>query len=93
MAAKELEADFRGHRIVVRNSWSFSLKTEATLSIDGRVVDTNPKTFSLSPSVPVLRGAIASPGREDVVEVFIRSVVRTRIKICVNGTKIAGDLA
>ena len=92
MAVKELEADFRGHRIVVRNSWSLTLETEATLSINGKVVDTNLNLLSMRRNVPILRGVIAADGRNDVVEVFIRAVVRTRIKICVNGTKIAGDL-
>jgi hypothetical protein len=97
MFVKELKAEYRGHHIAVRNSWgpTMSLKvvnTEAKLYIDGEIADTNSEAFSWTSNAAILRGSIEVEGRAHVVEVYARAWVRTRMKICVNGRKIAGDL-
>ncbi len=97
MFVKEVKADFDGHQIAVRNSWgpalSFkSLNTELRLYIDGKVVDSNTELFSITRKSAYLRGNIEISGQFHIVEVYVRALIRTKIKICVDGKKIAGDL-
>ena len=100
MFAKEVKATFHNHQIAVRNSWeptiSFKglsgLSTNIRLYIDGNVVDTSSESFSVSSDVAILRGSIEVRKKIHVVEVYARSVLRTKIKICIDGTKVAGDL-
>jgi hypothetical protein len=97
MFVKEIKAEFHGHQIAVRNVWGFGLSlkayyTEARLYINGKVVDTNSDSFLINSRAAILRGSIETKDRIHVVEIYARSLVRTRIKICVDGERIAGDL-
>lgn len=98
MPEKEISADFAGHKIAVKNWWAFgdfegSIEgSEISLSIDGKIVDSSRRKFWLRTSVPVLRGDLQIDGRTHRVEVFVRALFQVRIKICVDGQKLAGDL-
>ncbi len=97
MFTKELNADYLGHYIAVRNSWApkpllRSLTLDVVLYIDGEIADTNLEFFGLNSKAALLRGAITDHGQRHLVEVYGRSIWRRRLKICVDGTKIAGDL-
>ncbi len=96
MFVTEVKAEFRGSQIAARNSWgpAISLKgfvTEARLYVDGEVVDTNSDAFSWSSNVPVLRGRLKKGNKVHVIEVFARAILRIKLKICIDGEKIAGD--
>jgi hypothetical protein len=97
MFVKELKADYLGHQIAVRDSWEPSLSLKALTSdmklyIDGEIADTNLEFFGISNKAVLLRGAISDQGHWHLVEVYGRWIWRTKLKICVDGTKIAGDL-
>lgn len=97
MFVKELKADYLGHHIAVRNSWEAGLSLKALTSdmklyIDGEIADTNLEFFGISSKSALLRGAITDQGHPHLVEVYGRWRWRTKLKICVDGTKIAGDL-
>jgi hypothetical protein len=96
MPEKELSAKFGVHDIVVRNAWTITSdgedKTRITLSIDGRVVDSTRRATMLGTRVPILRGTIHGNGKTYVVEVFARAILRVRVRLCVDGRKIAGDI-
>lgn len=97
MYLKEVSAEFEGHRIEATNSWGFErpayeFKSEARLFIDGRLVDTNSALTSVSKKAPLLTGIVVIGTSTHQVEVFIRAIFRVRMKICVDGRKIAGDL-
>jgi hypothetical protein len=97
MFTKELKADYLGHHIAVRNSWGpgLSLKflsLDLELYIDGEIADTNLEFFGINNKAALLRGAITDQGQPHLIEVYGRSIWRRRLKICIDGTKIAGDL-
>ena len=94
---KELKADYLGHQIAVRSSWGPSLSLKALSSdmklyIDGEIADTNLEFFGISSKAALLRGAVTDQGQRHLVEVYGRWIWRTKMMICVDGTKIAGDL-
>jgi len=94
---KELKADYLGHRIAVRSSWvpSLSLKaftSDMKLYIDGEIADTNLEFLGISSKNALLRGAVTDQGQLHLVEVYGRWIWRSKMMICVDGTKIAGDL-
>ena len=98
MFVKELKADYLGHHIAVKSSWKPDLSLKALTSdvklyIDGEIADTGLEFFGASSKAPFLRGSIIDQSHRHVVEVYARSMWRTKLKICVDGTKIAGDLS
>jgi hypothetical protein len=93
MFTKEVKTEFHGHQIVVRTSWgSAGFATEAKLYIDGNVVDRNSESVVLSKRNPVLRGSLKLKGKVHVIEVYDQFIFRLRMKICIDGDKVAGDL-
>jgi hypothetical protein len=96
MFVTECKADCFGHQIVARNSFgpTFSLKSltgENRLYIDGEPVDKNTDLFALS-SAPIMRGKIVENGKVHIVEVFARSGwLRVKLRIHVDGQKVAGE--
>lgn len=97
MLVKELKAEYLGHQIAVRNSWEPSLSLKALTSdvklyIDGEIVDTNLEILGIRNKAALLRGMITDQSQRHVVEVYAHSMWRTKLKICVDGTKVAGDL-
>jgi hypothetical protein len=97
MFVTELKADYLGHHIAVRNSWEAGLSLKALTSdmklyIDGEIADTNLEFLGIGSKAALLRGAITDEGQRHVVEVYGRAIWRTKLKICVDGTKIAGEL-
>ena len=96
MFVTECAAGFLGHQIAARNSWgpafSFKMLTgENRLYIDGKVVDTNTDVFALS-QTPIMREAIDEGGKIHVVEVYARSgLFRVKLRIHVDGKKLAGE--
>ena len=97
MLVKELKAEYLGHQIAVTNSWEPGLSLKALTSdvklyIDGEIADTNMEILGISNKAALLRGVITDQSQRHVVEVYARSIWRTKLKICVDGTKVAGDL-
>jgi len=96
MFVTECTTEFLGHQIAARNSWgpSFSFKMltgENRLYIDGKVVDTNVDVVALSPT-PIMRGAIDEGGKVHIVEVYARSgMFRVKLRIHIDGKKVAGE--
>lgn len=97
MQTKVVRAEFEGHAILATNAWgidkaSLALKSEARLYIDGVLADRSDGLYSVSTSRPFLSGSLVDGTATRRVEVFIRAILRVRMKICVDGVKIAGDL-
>ncbi len=96
MFVTECKAEFSGHQIAARNSWglTFSLKAltgENRLYIDGKVVDTNSEVVALS-NTPIMRGSFVDGDKTHIVEVFAKSGwFRVKLRIHVDGQKVAGE--
>lgn len=97
MFAKEWTADYQGNRIVVSHSWgpTASFKTfsgEAKLYINGAKVDSYTDLIALGKR-PAMRGRInLGNGSSKEVEVFVKSgMLSVKAKICIDGSRIAGD--
>jgi hypothetical protein len=98
MFTKEVKTEFRGHQIAARNVWgpAVSLKvmwTEMRLYIDGELADTASDAVSFNKEVAILRGKFDVDGRPHIVEIYAFSSWTVRMKICIDGEKVAGDLA
>jgi hypothetical protein len=67
------------------------LSGENRLYIDGKVADTNSETLAVSDS-PIMRGQIVDGAKVHVVEVYARSgLFRVKLRIHIDGKKVAGD--
>ena len=88
---KIMRALFRGHEIVVRNVWSANgaLVSETTLAFDGAIVA---RTTEWSTRKAVLCATLRDRGNHYAVEVLFGGVFAVRMKILVDGRKVAGDL-
>jgi hypothetical protein len=84
----EYKGTYKGHPIAVHLS-SRDLK----LYIDGESVDSVPPLRWLRKDVALVRGAIKEGESVHIVEIYGRSMFirRPKIKICVDGERIAGD--
>lgn len=82
----ETKGTFNGHQIAVRLS-----ATELKLYVDGQIADAVKPSLMPRRDVALVRGSIKDGARIHVVEVYGRSSFRPKIKICVNGEKLAGD--
>ena len=91
MPLKEWAADVEGHAIQVSNTWLGGAK----LTIDGECRDTNRSLFAIVRptkahlSARLEQGNASSP----LVEVFFQALLDVEAKICVDGKRVAGDLA
>lgn len=89
---KILRAMFMGHEIVVRNFCSITREafvTEATLAFGGAIVD---RTSEWSARKSRLRATLIDGDNRHLVEVLFGGIFTLRMKILVDGTKIAGNL-
>jgi hypothetical protein len=84
----EYKGTYKGHQIAVRLS-----SKELKLYIDGESVDSVPPFNWPRKDVALVRGAIKEGELVHIVEIYGRStfVRRPKIKICVDGERIAGD--
>ncbi len=92
MQEKTVRAMFMGHEIVARNVWGLAngnFGGEATLAIDGAVLD---RSLEWSPRKATLRATLLDGGNSHAVEVLFGGIFTLRIKILVDGRKVAGDL-
>lgn len=92
MHTKTLRAMFMGHEIVACNVWGpreGDFVSEAALAIDGAVVA---RTNEWSARKAVLRANLIDRERTHDVEVRFGGIFTVRMKILVDGKKIAGDL-
>lgn len=83
---------FMGHEIVARNFWSMTREefiNEATLAFDGAIVD---RTAELSHRKARLRATLLDGDNSHAVEVLFGGFFTLRMKILVDGNKVAGDL-
>lgn len=88
---KVMRAVFRGHEIVARNVWSANgaLVSEATLAFDGAIVA---RTTEWSTRKAMLCATLRDGGNDHAVEVLFGGIFAVRMKILVDGRKVAGDL-
>lgn len=97
MHTKVVKAEFAGHSLLATNAWgfdkpSFAVKAEARLYIDGDLADRSDGLYAVSKSRPFLSASLVDGATTHRVDVFIRAIFRVRMKICVDGVKVAGDL-
>lgn len=89
LSSTEWTCEHQGHVIRVVNTWFSGAK----LYVDGERRDTHHGLFSNNTTRPLLSCAIVEPGGgRSVVEVYLVAFVRTRAMICVDGTRVGGDL-
>lgn len=89
---KIVRAMFMGHEIVARNYWSATadaLVNEATLAFDDAVVA---RSTEWSARKAALFATLIDDGKRYAVEVLFGGIFTVRMKIVVDGRKIAGDL-
>lgn len=89
---KIMRAVFMGHEIVARNVWSVNggaLASEATLAFDGAIVA---RSTEWSTRKAVLCATLGDGGNRHTVEVLFGGIFTVRMKILVDGRKVAGDL-
>jgi hypothetical protein len=86
--AWETKCVFEGHQVAVRITYQ-----EVKLYIDGVKVDSSKTSVFPERDIAFVRGAIKGGDRTSIVEVYGQSAWwgRPKIKICVDGQKIAGD--
>jgi hypothetical protein len=83
----EVRAQFLGHQIAA----VYEETQGARLYIDGQIVDTSNKYALPSRKVPRLRGRVNDDANQPhVVEVYVRGFFYTRIRICIDGERVAG---
>jgi hypothetical protein len=104
---REIKTEYRGHQIVVRNSWGkLSLHSllradivtavqefgdETKLYVDGKVVDSTNELI-ITTDGALLRTCIEDSGQRFQVEVYAAAGwLKNLIKVCIDGTKLAGD--
>ena len=107
MFGREIQTEFRGHFIVVKNSWGSAsllaliqdglggatkvLGDETKLYIDGKMVDST-KELVLRSGLPLLRGCIEESGANYIVEVYGKAGwFQNLFKLYINNRKIGGD--
>jgi hypothetical protein len=61
------------------------------LYVDGNCRDIN-NALVASPKRPTLSATVAGKSGEFLVEVYMKSLVTVKAKICVNATQIGGDV-
>ena len=92
MHEKTVRTMFMGHEIVARNAWGSrngDLVSAAELAIDGAVVD---RSAEWSPRKAGLRATLIDGDNSHAVEVVLGGIFIVRMKILVDGEKVAGDL-
>ena len=85
MPTKDWIAIYDGCTIRVTNAWTGGAK----LYIDGNCLDTNSALFA-SPKKPTLSARALGKSGEILVEIYMKSLVTVKAKICVNGAQIGG---
>ncbi|HEY8033490.1 MAG TPA: hypothetical protein VIF02_14255 [Methylocella sp.] len=85
--ARETKCEFEGHMIAVG-----LMPEEVTLYVDGNKVDSKKPLLLPRRDVAILRGPTQVGDSRCLVEVFAQSgFLGAKIKICVDGNRIAGD--
>ena len=82
---KELIATYKNHKIRVLNTWFSGAK----LYVDGECKDSSSAIIATNKNSPMLSAKLND---DDIVEVFLIAITATKIKICVNGEQIGGDI-
>ena len=89
MPRKHWIAEYDGHAIRVTNTWLGGAK----LYIDGECRDLSNDKFALSAGRPVLSARLIDGDTESpLVKVYAKAIFTVRMRICVNGKQVAGDL-
>jgi hypothetical protein len=86
--AQEWHAEYEGHDIMVRNSWTKGLK----LYVDDDLVAEDTRMLAIDGSKPIMSATFApKEGKPFTIDVVARAFINVRIKILVNGKQIGGD--
>jgi len=81
---KEWLTVYKGHKIRVVNTWFSGAK----LYVDDECKDTNQQLFSTDATRPILTAKLG----DESVEIFMKSILTTKAKICVGGEQVGGDV-
>lgn len=81
------EFDVGRCRCKVVNEW----RKGAKLFVNDAVVDSNAKTFAVTGSKPLLSAVIEDAGVLRKVEVFVRAILRVKIRVDIDGVPIVGE--
>lgn len=87
MPQKEWTADINDHNIRVVNSWTGGTR----LYIDGERRDSNHGLFAFDWTPWLSARVTPNDAKSDLVEVYIKAIVGTKVQIRVNGEYFAGD--
>lgn len=87
MPIKITEGSIDGSKIRVENTWFHGLK----LFFNDELLEYNKDSASVDKRVPIISKKISIGGRERIIEVFARAIFTVKIKIVVDGVKVAGD--
>ena len=82
---KEVIATYKNHKIRVTNGWFSGAK----LYIDGECRDNNSSMIQTNKNSPMLSAKLSD---NEIVEVYGIAIAAVKIKICVNGEQIGGDV-
>lgn len=81
-------ANHYGHEILVENTWLRG----ARLFVDGECYDENWDLLATDKAVPRLKAIVDFDGRYHTIEVFFLALLTVKIKICVDGKQIGGEM-
>jgi len=81
---KEWITTYENHTIKVVNTWFAGAK----LYIDGECRDSD-YSFSVNPSFTLLSAKLSD---SNIIEIYAKAIWTVKIKICLNGEQIGGDV-
>ena len=87
MPLKRVVAQIGNTEIKVENTWLGGAK----LFIDDKPIVTNSEMIAINKNTPLITTRAVIDGVERLVEIYVYAIFRVKIKICVDGTRVAGD--
>ena len=82
---KEVIATYKDHKIRVTNGWFSGAK----LYVDGECRDNSSAMIQTNKNSPMLSAKLSD---NEIIEVYGIAIAAVKIKICVNGEQIGGDV-
>ena len=87
MPKKTILAEYKGNKFTVENTWFSGAK----LFHNGDLVASNNDIFAIRKDKPLMTTKVVIDGEERRVEVFAFAIFTVKLKITVDGIKIAGN--
>ncbi|MFD2176729.1 hypothetical protein [Veronia pacifica] len=88
MPKKTVETTIGNTHVKFGNTWFSGAK----LFVDGELIVKDNSLFSLDKSSPFIAKRIIVDGAEHLIEVFVFAFWTVKIKLCLNGRYVAGDM-